>query len=230
MSSLMVNLFNLGGYQFKSQYRVLFPKGFPNVDTNVNTNISYIPTLENVTLRQTESFAIPNREMGTTERYFQGLKIQLAAPSEQTDKQLTINFAIDENFEIFSKLNKLYRWSFDDTNGIIGSECDTRFPIVLEFVGFHRIGSINSSSFKKPPRYAIVFQGCRIKSLKLDDVDHGASEIQKAEATFVYLFQTEYIPKLNVPVCGDLNEKLYPAGMPTETTFGDIEYKRDTPY
>jgi len=225
---LIEQLFDIGGYHIKSQYRVMFPKGIPGILPVVTSMSDVFPTIPSLTLRQNGSVDIPQREYGTFERHFQGLKIVMSSASENTSKQFNLQFAIDENFEIWSALNQLYRRSFDDLNGIVGCEADTRFPIVIEFVGFNRIGDPSSFSFKKPPRYAIIFQGCKLTGLKMDSVDHGASEPLMADATFIYFYQIEYINR-NETCSTDLTNGKYPS-----TTLPELpnypDYKLDHPY
>lgn len=225
---LIEQLFELGGYQIKSQYRVMFPKGIPGVTAQVTGLSNVFPTIPGLTLRQDGSFPIPKRETGTFERNFQGLKATYMAPVENTSKQFSLTFLIDENFETYSILNRLYRRSFDDLNGLVGCEADNRFPIVLEFVGFNKIGTDQSFSFNKPPRYAIIFQACRISGLQLEEPEHSASEPLKATVDFVYMYHLEYIT-IGDRCSLDLNDAKYP-----DTTLPELpnypDYKLDHPF
>lgn len=174
----MLNLIDLTGDQISSQFIIKFPQtsffsGLPNMPAGFSAR-------EVLSLRMDQSFDPPGREMGQYDIYFQGLKVSKSSPVDQSGKEFSLSFRLDENWILYQSLNAWYRYCFDDIRGVSAPDKTTRTIMYLDTYGV-----------SENPVYRIEYHGVRIKSLKLGSFDPSSGEPVRVESGFTFFYQKD---------------------------------------
>lgn len=151
--------------QMANQYNIIFPAGIPGGgDGNL------------LTLRMDKQIDIPERAVEEYMIEYQGIKVPKTSLKEETTKEITLNFRLDGNWQVYRALNNWFKLVFNESNGSGGSEADTRVPIL-----FNTYGS------NKQLTYSMRLNGCKIKKIKTETFDMGSADPARVEAVFIYV-------------------------------------------
>jgi len=104
-------ILNLSDDQLNSQYQILFPNGIPGGGSG-----------DNLVLRMDQAIQIPRESVGEYEIYYKGAKIVRPSMMEDTDKHITIQVRIDQQWTVFEDIKTWKRMVHDPINM-------TRLPI-----------------------------------------------------------------------------------------------------
>ena len=108
---MSVDLIRLSDDALNSQYQILFPKGIPGGGSG-----------DNIALRMDQPISIPREAVGEYEIFYKGRKIVKTNMLEETDKHITLQVRIDQNWAVFEDIKNWKRLVYDPING-------TRLPI-----------------------------------------------------------------------------------------------------
>ena len=164
--ALVGQLLALGDDHHSSQFEIIFPNGIPGASS---------ADLLSITLRQDQTFAWPNRETATYDVFFQGIKLPKTSYVESTDKKFTINFRIDQDWNIFTAFNAWFGKSFDELNGTGDTEVNTRTTMVVRELGPLKV-------LKQVGK----FEGVKVISIKPSDNDMQGTDPMRVEVGFIY--------------------------------------------
>lgn len=160
------SLITLGDDQISSQYAILWPDGIPfsSVDSRL------------LTYRADQSFDLPNREAGTYDTYYQGLKVTKPAFTDQTDKTFMLQFRIDAQWLVHDALENWYNNAFNDITGKVGPESTNRTTMLMQM--FNGLSDNPTKTFR--------WRGVRIKGFKSGSVSPESTDPMRCEAGFMY--------------------------------------------
>jgi hypothetical protein len=176
----LLQLIQLSGDQIQSQYIIRFVdpsffSKFPGTPSNFDP--------KELSLRLDQQFDPPQRQLGTYEIAFQGLKVTKTSIVDTTDKQFQLQIRMDENWVMYKAMNAWYRACFDDIRGVASPEKDVRTIMEL-----HAYGG------KSTPVHIIRFHGVKITNLKPGSFDPAGAEPLRIEASFTYYYQEDITP------------------------------------
>lgn len=148
-----------------NQFNILFPAGIPGGGDG-----------RLLTLRMDKALDIPERSVEEYTIEYQGIKIPKTSLKEETTKEITLNFRLDGNWQVYRALNNWFKLVFSEFNGSGGSEADTRVPLI-----FNHFGA------QKQLIFSMRLNGLKIKKIKLETFDMGSPEPSRVEAVFIYV-------------------------------------------
>ena len=138
-----------------------------------------IPVLnfEELKLRMDRSFDIPERSVTKVDINYQGVKIPKLVAQEETDKTITLNFRLDENWMVYNTLNIWYGKTNHPKTGAMKKTDDRTTTLVFR-------------TFKKNNENSrtILFKYVQIQSIKLTEFDHTSNEATRVECKFIYAY------------------------------------------
>lgn len=164
--ALVGSLVALGDDQHSASYEIIFPNGIPGASG---------ADLLAITLRQDQTFSWPSRESATYDVFYQGIKLPKLSVVEGTDKTFTINFRIDQDWNIFTAFNAWFGKSFDELNGTSDTEANTRTTMIVRELGPLKV-----------PKQIGTFTGVKVKSIKPSDNDMQGTDPMRVEVGFIY--------------------------------------------
>lgn len=159
-------LIDLQNDQIRSQYRILFPTGIPG---------GYPVDPMSLTLRQDMNFPWPTREVSTYDVFYQGVKITKTGVLDNTDKKFTLEFRLDENWQIFNTFQAWYKKVFDEQEGLADNEAATRTKLIVQMLG------ANHQVTKQ-----VTYNGIKIYSLGQDEPEHTSGDPMRVKVGFIY--------------------------------------------
>lgn len=147
-----------------NQFNILFPEGIPGGGDG-----------RLLTLRMDKALDIPERSVEEYNIQYQGIKVPKTSLQEETTKEITLNFRLDGNWQVYRALNNWYKLVFNESNGSGGSEASTRVPMLF-----------NSFGAQKQLIFSMRFNGVKIKKIKLETFDMSSAEPARVEAVLIY--------------------------------------------
>ena len=127
-------------------------------------------------IRMDQSFPIPENVHATYDVFFQGLKRTRQAPLDETAKDFTIPFRIDQDWGLYNAFAKWKAGTFDPETGAIGDDKESRTNLYVFFYGPNK-------EIKK----TVIFEGVQLRSLKIADPDHASTDPLRFDAGFNFI-------------------------------------------
>ena len=141
--------------------------------------------IQEISLRMDKSFDIPKRSVTKVDINYQGVKIPKLVAQEDTDKTLTLNFRLDQNWMIYNTLNIWFGKTHNHFNGSMKKTDDRTVTILFR-------------TFKnnKEDSRVFLFKNVQIMSIKLSEFDHTSNEPTRVECEFIYTDMEDFINDL----------------------------------
>lgn len=152
--------------QMLNQFEVVF-SAIPNDTSGI--------AMTDVTLRMDRSIDIPEVKVATYEIEYRGVKLPMIASKEDFDKTFSLNFRVDENWQIFNALNNWYTSSFNESTGAGSAFANTKCNVIFNA---YKAGNTVAKT--------INFENVRIKSIKVETFDHSSGDPSRVECNFIY--------------------------------------------
>ena len=150
--------------QMSNMFQVLFPEGVPGGGEGLT-----------LALRMDQQFDIPNRTLTQYNVEYQGIVIPKTAAKEETTKNFTLSFRLDQNWLVHKFLNDWFELNFNERESTYKSEADTRVPMLFQALGPDR-------AVKKQIKY----ENCKLFDLKPTTMDHTSGDPVRIEGQFLY--------------------------------------------
>lgn len=131
--------------------------------------------IEEMSLRMDRSIDIPKRSVVKSEINYQGVKIPKLTSNEETDKTITLNFRLDQNWMVYNTLNIWFGKTHNHFNGSMKKTDDRTVTLV-----FRAFKNNNETS------RLFLFKNLQIMSIKLSEFDHTSNEPIRVECEFIY--------------------------------------------
>jgi hypothetical protein len=138
--------------------------------------------IQEMALRMDRSIDIPKRSVAKTEISYQGVKIPKLTSNEETDKTITLNFRLDQNWMVYNTLNIWYGRTHNPYNGSM-KKTEER-SVTMLFRAFKN----NKDSSRD-----LVFKHVQIMSIKLSEFDHTSNEPIRVECEFIFAYIQDFI-------------------------------------
>lgn len=131
--------------------------------------------IQEIALRMDKSFDIPKRSVTKVDINYQGVKIPKLVAQEDTDKTLTLNFRLDQNWMIYNTLNIWFGKTNNHFNGSMKKTDDRTVTLIFR-------------AFKgnKETSRILLFKNVQIMSIKPSEFDHSSNEPIRVECEFIY--------------------------------------------
>lgn len=165
--SLADEILNAGDDQIASQYELVIPGGIPLGDIS-------IPKLR---LRMDQTFDPPGLDLETYEVWFRGKKVVRPSYKENSPKEFTINFRIDDNWLVYDSLKAWYDAIQQSGVSLFEDSVETAIDILLYSYTLNPIKAIN---------HIFKYKNSIIKTLKKSELSHQSGEPLRVEAGFVF--------------------------------------------
>lgn len=168
--SSTIAIMNLGDDQMASQWALTFPEGIPG---GGNTDA--------LSLRFDTSFDPPEDIVESYEVWSQGTKTMKTSMTHAMDKTFTIDYRVDQNFEVHKAVEAWYNKCYDPRNGTALTDVETRTTgLVQLFDGQQKVVM----------QYR--FRGLKIKGIKLQTLEMSSPDPLRATLTFIF---NDWIPE-----------------------------------
>ena len=158
-----------GDLQPGNQFEIFFPNGIPGV-----------PDTDAISLQIEDTFAMPEESVAIFDRVFRGMKIPYTIQVDETTKELSFTVFIEQDFVAYDGLRTYFNSVYNRYNGTKASELATRLTIGVRAIGSD--GNIAKTW---------LFTGSKLKSMKVSDWSHGATEPAKVELGWIFVNMTE---------------------------------------
>ena len=165
---LIEDLSSLGTRAFQTQYEIVFPEGIP-----FGTNLDG----DQIKIMQRREFAIPPREVGTTEWMYRGMKIVDAIGLDETNKEFELEFVIDQSWSIYKDFSAWRTAIYDDKTGAVGDRAETSTTLLVNALG------ADDSVY-----HTWKIKGVRARSIDIDPFSHEGNEYMHIRVTCIYDF------------------------------------------
>ena len=163
---LVEKLQNLNSRQVQSQYETIFPDGIP-----FGTNT----TGEEVKLMQRRDFQVPDRENSTVEWMYRGIKIIDIAGTDDTNKEVELEFVVDQNWRIYKDFLAWKKATYNERTGVIGDRAAVSTTIIVNALG------ADDSIY-----YTWKIKGARARIISIDPFSHEGTEYMHIRVTVIY--------------------------------------------
>ena len=155
--------------QQNTQYEIRFPNGIP-FSTLTPEEINLF------TLRSDESFDPPEKSVGTYSIMFRGRKIEKTNLTEESAKEYTISFRLDQQWLIHDSLQDWLDQIQNNTTGGEQIDLSTRTDIDINVFNMNDV-HIRTHRY----RYS------KIRALKISTFEHQGDTAMRVECTFIFL-------------------------------------------
>ena len=134
-----------------------------------------INQLDNITLRMDQSFEIPQKIYNEYDINIRGHHYVKLGRLEETDKHLTVDVRIDQEWLVYDALEKWRKMGLDSQTGIGSSDADVRGTAHVSLLGA-------DNSIKKK----FVINGIRPKAITVTALDQNSGDPIRMSVEFVY--------------------------------------------
>ena len=157
-------ILNLGDDALTNSFELFFPDGIPGGGTG-----------EVVALRMDQSFDIPETGVGQYDIFYRGLKISKTNKLEETDKNVTMDVRLDQQWEVYDELNAWLKLSFDPETSTSATEAETRTTIGVRALD-------GGNNIVK----TLLLRNSKLRALKIATFDHNTSDPIRLTLSFIY--------------------------------------------
>ena len=116
-------ILNLEDDQLSSQFQVQFPNGIPLGGSG-----------DNIILRMDQSVQVPRESVGSYDFYYKGMKITRPNMTDESEKLLTLNIRLDQQWEVFDDLQNWKRSVYNPITGTRLPLATVSVPVFVQFL------------------------------------------------------------------------------------------------
>jgi hypothetical protein len=157
-------IIQLGDDQHSSQYIINFPNGIPGGGK-----------ADLISLRADQSFDPPEEKVGTYEFWFRGLKIVKPSMIDETEKTMTFDVRIDQQWQVHKDLVKWKKMVHDCVNGTAMDFSQISTSLLVKALD-------GSGIVKRTFRYG----GVALVGLKTTQFEHNNADPSRCTLNMIY--------------------------------------------
>ena len=157
-------ILNLEDDQMSSQFQVLFSAGIPGGGSG-----------DNIVLRMDQAVQVPWEVVGSYDFYYKGMKITRPNMTDESEKLLTLNVRLDQQWEVF---DDLHNWKRSVHNPITG----TRLPLATASTTVLVQFLDGSGNIVKTATFTNVL----IKELEVTAFEHAGTDPSRLEMVLIF--------------------------------------------
>lgn len=155
----------LGDDQMSSAFSVIFPNGIPGGGDS-----------ETVSLRMDSSIDLPEDSVNVYEFYHKGFKFPMTGMLQETDKTLTFDVRLDQQWKVYDDLKKWANMSYNHSNGTALPEAMARTTFMVQAQDRQQSSVAN-----------LKFKFAKLKSLKIGAFDNASGDPIRLTLTMIYI-------------------------------------------
>lgn len=161
---MSTDLIRLSDDMLNSQYQILFPNGIPGGGSG-----------DNIALRMDQPIQIPRESVGEYDIYYKGMKITKTSMLEDTDKHITIQVRIDQQWAVFEDIKNWKRLVHDPINGTRLPFASINCPILFQ--------ALDGSQAVKQ---TCTLSQCVIKEFEVTSFEPNGTDPSRVEMNIIY--------------------------------------------
>ena len=150
--------------QLDSQFQVLFPAGIPGGGSG-----------DNIVIRMDQSVQIPRESVGSYDFFYKGLKITRPNMTDETEKTITLNVRIDQQWAVYDDILNWKRSVHNPITGTRLSLSDVSTQVLVQALD-------NEGNIVK----TAVFNNCLIKEVEVTPFDHAGLDPSRLEMVLIF--------------------------------------------
>ena len=147
-----------------NMFQMVFPNGIPGAK---NTNA--------IALRMDQTIEPPENSVSVYDIMYKGMKIPKTGSSDDTDKSVSFDVRLDQQWQVYDDLMRYKKMVFDPNLGTRQPDLLTRTTIAVQAVdGANKVVK------------TIYFKGAKLKSLKIAAFDQNGTDPMRLTLTWIY--------------------------------------------